>query len=1138
MSDRVRSRISDKVALSRVQTARQAQAETEQIVRQNEQVIGADVAREVLREREAATRVITQQAEEQLRATNSHIQAIPSAPIDPADNTPLIDRAVAQERQRRETLAAIGPPVIVPPPPPPPGIPPVPEAPPPVVPPPPVPPPAEAANLPAPPPELPLPPPATPTVAPGPTPTGSGPTNPQDVSQRAASDTARETPAGTARATPTGASAAATESAQLGPLRLQFEPNIHNEYDRVAYVFKLCMISDLDAEDPGLLTKFLNNQTRKIVIAESGVTTGFAIGDVEITDSISANFRNRSNMTTGLKIQIIEPYGLTLPDKMFQASQLLGIRNWRLAPFLLQLEFRYIKSDGSIYAPTGSQKLVRVYQLIVTDFDAQLKETGTIYDVQANVRGNLGFTDAYQIMPQSHRIDTQQGTAPPREFGISLGDNKVSSFFTQLGRTITDMYVQLRQNNNRGTRLPVLIYKFIVMDEELGKQEINFSPEANSRRASFKTGNANTGEITVSRGQSVTALVDDIMATIKDPEFFFQGLEQGGLIKIPVIECVTKNVGWDLLTNDYVREFTFFIRTKLSNRPVPNEEYGSAIQGNENLQLARLREVSKNLKKRYDYYYTGLNTEVISCDIKFNQLHVVPQSLLNVTLPMSVASAARVNPNNADPNAIPATELNQQLTQRQRELERNALTLNNLGNDRNVSEETLGQQLAELTAERTSIQQRIEAISRESVVPFEGNQEAVNRLAPITNRSAQAEQLRRDIRTAIERNNQQAGRREFAEDINTPIVNNMLQLSYHADPRDILNTMARPVNIESGGDANNTPNTTRPIVSSILQQIYDKSGQHLIEIDLEIRGDPYWLGTTDLERTQELLKFLNDIQGATPGTDATPATQTPAMNRAGMVDKHNQDANILLKFRSGVPPQTNTGFMNLKDDSTFFYGVYTVIECIHEFKSGKFTQKLKAYRDALINIDMLRTAERNAVSASQPQQVTAATPTNTQATGEPGAGAGGATNAQLTNPNASAANIQRSQDATNVAVTPSANGASITGLSRQAQINADNENLLAQTRNEAFVGGRGRIPDSGADITGERTLRDVDITGERGLRDPAGSSLYQPRVLPNTRQATYDAATDTFGNTSVGPGETVDYSNASLQALSTRRNSR
>jgi hypothetical protein len=930
-------------------------------------------------------------------------------------------------------------------------------------------------------------------VAAGPTPTGSSATTPATVQQQASSATANQPPATsplTPGGGPTGPVGAATPSAQLGSLRLEFEPNLHNQYDRVAYVFKLCMINDLDAEDPKLLENFLTNKIRKIVIAETGVTTGFAIGDVEITDAISANFRNRSNMTTGLRIQIIEPYSLTLPDKMFQASQALGVRNWRLAPFLLQMEFRYIKQDGSLYTPSGSQKLVKVYQLLITEFDAQLTDVGTKYDIQAGVKGNLGFRDAYQILPQSHRVEVQL-TDSDKTFGVSFGDNRVGTFFTALGKKISEMYVELREKNITGHKLPLMIYKFIV-EPDLAKEDINFVPTANSRRNSFTVPQSNTGQILVSRGISVSALVDDLLASLKNPNFFIQNMDEGGLVKIPAIECVTRNVGWDLLTNDYVREFTFFIRLKKSNRPVPTSQYGQAVQSDPNLQQSRMQEVAKNLKKRYDYFYTGLNTEIINCDIKFNQMHIISQPLLQVTTPMTYASSNRVSPN--DPNLtgeIPVGQLGQAQTQATQQLQTISTQLSSLNSDRNNDEEALARQATELSTARAEAEKRLERIAKQSIVPFEVDQELRALLSRVANTGAEAATLRDIAQRVATQNAARAATREFVEDINLAIRNNMLELSYYADPRDIQNSFARPTVIEAGGgnEQGGTPTQsagTRPLVTSILSQIYDRPGQHLLEIDLEIRGDPYWLGITDLERTQELLGFLETLRtgGSLPDTLGVPTAGnagTTSFSRAGLVDKHDQDANILLKFRAGSPPKENTGFMDLNDGSTFFYGVYTVIECMHEFKSGKFTQRLKAFRDVLINVDQLRAADRTAVNATQPQQVPTTQPGQADSAGQTPA------NTAKQNPNASPANIQRSQDATDVSVSPSANGASISANSRQAQINADNETLLAQTRNENFVGGRGRAPDSG-----------VDPSGERGLRDP---SALRPEDRLTTREA-------------------------------------
>ncbi len=1092
-------------------------------------------------------------ADQVIANANRHVAVNTQAPADdPAvsafSSGPTIQPPAADIEVFVTASAAGGPasssapPVIVPPPPPPPGTPPVPAAPPPVVPPPPA-PPSYTGELGS---GEPAPPSAIPSVAPGPTPTGSTNTPPSVVGQQAASATARSTTPGATGVGSTGTTSAPTETAQVGNLQLSFEPNPHNQYDRVAYVFKLCMINDLDAEDPDLLNKFLTNKIRKIVIAESGVTTGFAIGDVEITDAISANFRNRSNMTTGLRIQIVEPYSLTLPDKMFQASQALGVRNWRLAPFLLQLEFRYIKSDGSLYTPSGTQKLVKVYQLLITEFDAQLTDVGTKYDVQAGVKGNLGFRDAYQILPQTHRVEVT-GAEADRQFGVAYGDNRVGTFFRNLGNKISDMYVELREKNITGHKLPLMIYKFIV-EPDLAKEEINFVPTANSRRNSFTVPQSTTGEILVSRGISVSALVDDLLASLKNPNFFIQNMDEGGLIKIPAIECVTRNVGWDLLTNDYVREFTFFIRLKRSNRPVPTSQYGQAVQSDPNLQQSRMQEVSKNLKKRYDYFYTGLNTEIINCDIKFNQMHIISQPLLQVTTPMTYASSNRVSPN--DPNLtgeIPVGQLGQAQAQATQQLQTVSTQLQSLRASATPGDES-GQAgilsgTEELARRRREAEKRLEDIAKASIVPFEVDQELRRLLGRVANTGAEAAQLRDISQRVATQNAARAATREFVEDINLTIKDNMLELSYYADPRDVQNSFARPTVIEAGGgnEQSGGPSQTagtRPMVTSILSQIYDRPGQHLLEIDLEIRGDPYWLGITDLERTQELLGFLETIRqgGSLPDRLGVPTagnTGSTSFSREGLVDKHDQDANILLKFRAGSPPKENTGFMDLNEGSTFFYGVYTVIECMHEFKSGKFTQRLKAFRDVLINVEQLRAADRTAISSTQPQQapaVTAGAPNAEQTATNP-------SNAQLTNPNASAANIQRSQEATNVSVSPSANGLSVNGNSRQAQINADNEAILAQTRNENFVGGRGRAPDSGGvSLTGEGR-GGASLTGEGGLRDPT-QRIDQPRSLPNTRQATYDAATDTFGNTSVGPGETVDYGNASLQALGARRNSR
>ena len=146
---------------------------------------------------------------------------------------------------------------------------------------------------------------------------------------------------------------------------------------------------------------------------------------------------------------------------------------------------------------------------------------------------------------------------------------------------------------------------------------------------------------------------------------------------------------------------------------------------------------------------------------------------------------------------------------------------------------------------------------------------------------------------------------------------------------------------------------------------------HLTEIEMNIKGDPYWLGKTNLERTIELDTLIN----STPeGLNA---------NRFGsrtdnFANYYDYDAHFLLLFRAGQPPDPATGFQNLDlvrnaegavTGSVYFAAVYQTIEVTHVFQNGQFTQKIKAIRDGLINLQGLRSIGTPATPEEPPAPV-------------------------------------------------------------------------------------------------------------------------------------------------------------------------
>lgn len=783
-------------------------------------------------------------------------------------------------------------------------------------------------------------------------------------------------------------------------VQFTIEDNQFNNYDRYTYHFTLSMVGEQDSRDPTIDQRLSVNPAasvpndapqhtkpvRKIIIAQSGVTVGLNLISVSIEDSVSSNLRYKNSVTTEILMTITEPYSINLVDQMFLASRELGVRNWRLAPLFLELEFKGYKEDGTLLE-SKDFNVRRVWKILFVDFESTLTQVGTTYKIKAVSQNTQGFLDIYYQIPATQQIEMSpsSATSTPRVPGsLSLqGGTTVKEFFKKLGEQLTKYYFEQRTNNNQ-PRTPFLIYTFEIADE-IGNQFINADQFANGRRMSFTNVSQNGRMLVISKGISITALLDDVIASTKtDPDKpWFLVDEAKGIVLIPRVECLVRNVGYDSLNNDYIREMTFVVSAKHSTRPVMTREIG------QNLQLRQLENqrdrlkwiASRSLKKAYPYYYTGRNTEIINLNIVFQNMHVIPLPLVSST-ERSAADASQLAP------------LRQQIANEENTLQQRREELRRLQEQsaRRGGLNPPGYQAA-IDARQREITQREETIRQlqrqESALLgqvgglaiFDANIEGRLQLQGIDVRSiaiTPGSQQLRDAFVAAENQNQsrlsQLRRREFVEDI-TIFDLDPAQYTYIADPRDIANTMARsqapgPGNPPGAGPAT-PPDQTRRYYTTILAQIYDRSLNHLTEIEMDIKGDPYWFGKTNLERERELVALFDNERAEqaalSQGLPAPPARPAPERRNIGTVidstkaNYYDYDAHFLLIFRGGQIPDPDTGFPDLKK-SVYFSAVYQAITVTHKFENGAFTQKINAVRDALINLDGLRS-----VSSAPPQ---------------------------------------------------------------------------------------------------------------------------------------------------------------------------
>lgn len=118
----------------------------------------------------------------------------------------------------------------------------------------------------------------------------------------------------------------------------------------------------------------------------------------------------------------------------------------------------------------------------------------------------------------------------------------------------------------------------------------------------------------------------------------------------------------------------------------------------------------------------------------------------------------------------------------------------------------------------------------------------------------------------------------------------------------------------------------RSIYGMILNQLYGSMDGNLMNINMLIRGDPYWLGVTNMES--------NDVKSS----DTTP-------------NFINGEHMFLLKFF--LPQGFNEDGSPILNLTDLYSGFYAVMRVEHNFTDGQFTQNLNGVRIPAMNVSKL-----------------------------------------------------------------------------------------------------------------------------------------------------------------------------------------
>jgi len=730
--------------------------------------------------------------------------------------------------------------------------------------------------------------------------------------------------------------------ARLASYGLQFNPapNPLNDFANYTYHIRWFMTSETEAYENISEVNPNSSAITKTVIAESGVTAGFNIVDLTIHANGSANHDER-NMWTCLQMEmtVSEPLGLSLFDKIYFSSQQIGVVNHMICPYFIEVWFTGYDENGNIIA---DHMFYNLYRISITKVEASTTQVGTIYHFEMVADNGEGEKNQYSTPPSGLTVDC-----------VTLGD-----FFDNLQKGMND---QQRQLNNDGVQR--VTYNFIYPDTwknwKVRPSDTDKHVSRNSEMDATSHWFTNGTTIKINRGQSIENIVNFAVYLCKEAQDWITGannsapngasLAEHAIIGYVTVYSSVKITGFDIVTRQYIREITYTLFKSESLKAYIDMRNALDAQKATTQQAKLSYLVSKNrLAKRYDYIYTGLNTEVISFDFKMNMTWAFTDPNWNQGNSYGqVATPALANQSSTGwqkQKGTLATDKVPNSALQANQLDKKVTSTNDVGSPQSslsAVNSAVGQNLPTRVGGANGPNTSSSTGSASDNILVFNKSSGQLALTAAQSKNAAAVQLANTVNNYI---NSRAATlaTAYVEDaaINTNLINNPpLPLTVIFDPAPKLQ------NAQQNSDQTKTAADQDPqayaagtgFVGAIFGNIFSDSIADFMQIEIGIRGDPWWLPLSNIY-TNFLAKQLTGNQGT--GT-ASNKQEQQAVVLGG-------DNCFLLEMRVGVVIDEDTGLARADSQGAdFFTGIFNVYEMVSYFKEGKFTQLLRATKDTL-----------------------------------------------------------------------------------------------------------------------------------------------------------------------------------------------
>lgn len=385
--------------------------------------------------------------------------------------------------------------------------------------------------------------------------------------------------------------------------------NVLNNYESYNYNIQLIMHTEEDTK------KAINSypfELTGIIVAETGGSGSFYIDRLEML-SLPTGSTNNISEALSFKLRIIEPMGFSFFDRFFSAANELEWNNQMKFPLFLKLWFSGWDESG---VPNPDILGVSYWRVLITNIETNVERSGTTYDIELLPVAKLTNESLFQNVPKSIKFEKKE---------------TLEETLTVLGEKLTEVFTEDQQSENAVSAETT--YEIMLDDQFLEEDlKIKIEPDEVGDDASNTDGD-DRSFIYVEEGEEIENVIERIVLSAEDiSEFLIPELKENSevdpeeqeesveLMRYIAVQTEVEYGDFNEEMSDYNRTMKFTV-----NRVFRPEIQTPTTEEPDNDDLKRLEEFVKQglLVKRYDYLFTGDNTEIISFDMNFKTLFFV-----------------------------------------------------------------------------------------------------------------------------------------------------------------------------------------------------------------------------------------------------------------------------------------------------------------------------------------------------------------------------------------------------------------------------------------------------------------------------------------------------------------------------------